>query len=422
MLKKQFQLGKEARLTAIVDDRFKFECLSINFIFPLNGEENALSYLLPSVLVRETQKYGKLQIMNSILEEAYDSEIGTDTVKLSNYRVIRFAASWLKSKLTFDGSDPFDITLSVLSEIILRPVKENGLLSKRYTELEKQALLDFALSENNNKKSFAYHKCLDMILENDPYSHPKYGSEEEITGIDNKILTDFYDRVLSRAKIEIYYHGSSDIDHINNSLTEALGEILIYDRPKLPKTTIPSKPKKCPEAVFENGDCSQTVYAMGLSIPNEKDEKYPFIMLGELLYYSPVSRLFMNVREELGICYYCDYSGLRSRQAGIITAGIELKRLDEAKEAIWGQIDDLAKGNISDEEMESAKNVNIDNYLALFDNPKDMESLVLLSELTGDSFDADKHINGINSVSKEDVSEIAKRIKIIGEFILKENK
>ncbi len=422
MKKTRYILSEGVGLTAVLDKRFKNEFLSVNFLSPLKGYENALSYLLPSVLVRGCQKYGSMQQMNALLEEAYDGEIGTDTYRVGDTRIIRFSGAWLRADMTFDLSDPGDTVLDILRQIILFPLKEeDGCLSSRFTELEKQSLCDFAMSEKNNKRSYALNSCIKLMLEGDEYAHPKYGSEEEIMAVSNGELTTYYQKMLEKSQIEIYYHGKNDGEEMVNKIKSVFAE-LITPRSEL------EKPQKTARSLrqdiltkSENGDCEQTVLVMGFAIPNTNEEKYSLMMLGEILGLSPVSRLFMNVREKRGLCYYCDLVTLRAKQSAFITAGIEFKRRGEAMDAILGEIKDVAEGNLSESEINTAKTSIINSYLSFFDSPKDHESLVLYSVLGSEYLTPEEHEERIINITTKDISEMAKKMVLQTVFTLTGN-
>lgn len=422
MEKARHILSNGIGLTTVLDKRFKNEFLSINFLSPLKGCENALSYLLPSVLVRGCEKYGSMQQMNAMLEEAYDGEIGTDTYRVGDTRIIRFSGAWLRDDMTFDGNDPGDTVLDILREIILFPIiEENGCLSSRFTELEKQSLSDFAMSEKNNKRSYALNSCIKLMLDGDEYAHPKYGSKDEIDEISSLLLTEYYNKILDKSQIEIYYHGKNDGEKMASKIKTVFSE-LITPRDELEKSEKEKLSVKQDIIIeSEKGNCEQTVLVMGFSIPNTKEEKYSLMMLNEILGLSPISRLFMNVREKRGLCYYCDLVTLRAKQAAFVTAGIEFKRHKEAKEAILEEIKELAEGNFSESEINTAKTSIINSYLSFFDSPKDHESIVLYSVLGSNYLTPEEHEEKIKNITREDIAKMAKKMQLQTVFTLTGN-
>ena len=67
------------------------------------------------------------------------------------------------------------------------------------------------------------------------------------------------------------------------------------------------------------------------------------------------SKLFLNVREKLSLCYYA--SSLYHRQKGLITvsSGIEFQNYQRAYDEIMAQLEAVQKGELEDWELEGAR-------------------------------------------------------------------
>jgi predicted Zn-dependent peptidase len=81
---------------------------------------------------------------------------------------------------------------------------------------------------------------------------------------------------------------------------------------------------------------------------------YAAILFNEIFGGSPASKLFMNVRERLSLCYYCSshydsYFGNMTVSSGVDGANAEL-----AKREILAQLEDMKAGKISDVEFSAA--------------------------------------------------------------------
>jgi len=72
------------------------------------------------------------------------------------------------------------------------------------------------------------------------------------------------------------------------------------------------------------------------------------------------SRLFQNIREKQGICYYIKASHMIQQDDGIfiIRAGIDKQRFDFGIEKIFEEIQRIADGDITQEEFDNAIGYN----------------------------------------------------------------
>lgn len=90
------------------------------------------------------------------------------------------------------------------------------------------------------------------------------------------------------------------------------------------------------------------------------------LLMGNTLFGgSSNSKLFMNVREKLSLCYFA--SSVYHRQKGIITvsSGIEFENYQRAYDEIMCQLEAVQRGELEDWEMESARSVLLNAYASM---------------------------------------------------------
>ena len=89
---------------------------------------------------------------------------------------------------------------------------------------------------------------------------------------------------------------------------------------------------------------------------NALDPDYTAMVLANcILGGSPFSKLFMNVREKQSLCYYCAARHDTPKNVMFVQSGVETKDLDRTEEAILKELNDMKKGNITDDEILFAK-------------------------------------------------------------------
>ena len=82
----------------------------------------------------------------------------------------------------------------------------------------------------------------------------------------------------------------------------------------------------------------------------------------------------MNVREKLSLCYYCASRLVPPKGALMVDCGVERGNIENAKDEIIRQLDEVRKGNITDEELSSAM-LTLDNALTqIGDTPSSYSS------------------------------------------------
>ena len=90
------------------------------------------------------------------------------------------------------------------------------------------------------------------------------------------------------------------------------------------------------------------------------DQKYAANVLSTILGGNMSSRLFQNIREKQGLCYYIKAAHMSEQNMGVflIRAGIDKERFDFGLEKIYEEIERIANGDISQEEFDNAIGYN----------------------------------------------------------------
>ena len=84
-------------------------------------------------------------------------------------------------------------------------------------------------------------------------------------------------------------------------------------------------------------------------------ERMLFQLVNAVLGGTVSSKLFLNVREKMSLCYYCSSAFSWASGALFIDSGVEPDNMDRAEEAIQAQLDAICQGDVTEEELSHAK-------------------------------------------------------------------
>ena len=87
--------------------------------------------------------------------------------------------------------------------------------------------------------------------------------------------------------------------------------------------------------------------------------------LGE--YVDTMSRLFLNVREKLSLCYYASSTLEKMKGLILVSSGIEFDKFQQARDEILHQLEEIRQGNMEDWELEGTRRTMIGAHLATLD-------------------------------------------------------
>ena len=135
------------------------------------------------------------------------------------------------------------------------------------------------------------------------------------------------------------------------------------------------------------------------------------LVFSEIFGSSPVSKLFMNVRERLGLCYYCNASYEIYKGVLFVTSGVDPASREEAETEIFRQLDEIRDGHITSAEFDAAIHSLINSYRAISDFPATLESYYDGRDVFALSCTIEECMAGIMRVTPEDVIRVAKGIR-----------
>lgn len=414
---KRFELKKGVYLNVFDTPKFKNNYLSISFVQPLSKETVSMNALLPLILTRGTVSYPTMEKMSAELDNLYASTINTRCFKKGEVQFIGFNCGILSNSYATDGCDIFGGTLDILHEVIFNPYTENGVFSEKYLETEKKNLCDRIAAQINNKTSYAIARAGEEMCKNEAYGISSIGDIESVEKIDAVTLYDHYNKVLDTAHIEIFFVGE-----YNQEIEAKIKNCMSFtDRDCTALETKVIRAASAVNEVTEEQSVNQAKLSIGFRTGKvlSDGDYYKFVLFNEVYGGSPTSKLFMNVREKLSLCYYCKSIPEPQKGIMIVTAGVEEANKEKAQNEILAQLEDIANSKITDEEFDSAVCSVLNAYREIDDNPESIESWYLGRMLSGLRTTPAEAAEQIRSCTKADVAEMAKGITLDTVYFMK---
>ena len=167
-------------------------------------------------------------------------------------------------------------------------------------------------------------------------------------------------------------------------------------------------------------EVTQGKLIIGLDLNVEKEElRYDTMIYNSLLGGSANSKLFQNVREKASLAYTASSSYLRYKNNIFIKCGIEISNYEKALEIIKQQIEDMKKGDFTEEEVENAKQGIIAAVKSIDDEQDTEVTYFYGQELSNYKTDIEEYIQKVNEVKKQNVIDIANKVSINTIYFLK---
>ena len=412
------ELMPGVRLTAVQTHKFKSNQLSVTLLAPLAPETASANALLPYVLRRGTRAHPDLESLSAALDELYGGAIEPAVRKKGEAQCVGFVASFLDDAYAPEGAGILEGAAALLGDLLLRPVTEEGGFKKVYVEGERSNLVDRIQAQVNEKRSYSLLRLTQEMCAGEPYGVDRLGDEKSAAAITPEGLWERYQALLARAPVELYYCGSADADRVAAALAAALdglpraGELEEPDHGVQENAT-----QDQPRLVTEAMDVTQGKLGMGFACGSEDTAA---LLMGNTLFGgSSNSKLFLNVREKLSLCYFA--SSVYHRSKGLITvsSGIEFQNYQKAYDEIMLQLRAVQKGELEPWEMDSARSVLRNAYVSMGDSQGKLENFYLGQAATGQDETPEILAEQVGAVTVDRVVEAMERVTLDTVYFLK---
>lgn len=414
-------LGEGATFHYLPTDKFTTDYFSVHFILPLSAETVSGYSLLTKLFKKGCSSYPTQELLAKRLEELYSASLGISVSKQGERQMISVGMETLSSRFIFDGAPVFEDAFRLLCEVITSPYLENGVFSSASVEREKKALTAQLRATVNDKRKYAMKRCREIMCDGERYSLALEGTEEGIAACTPKSLYALYLQMLREATLEIFYIGRE-----SESTARAYAEQLLL---RLGTRAPVSQPTEIKTRAISEKHVEETVDAVqgklaigfrtGLSETTTQKQKDAILLMNLLYGTSPLSKLFMNVREKLSLCYYCASRNDSQKGVLFVQSGVENENAEKALAEILLQLSELRKGNITDDEMLCAKQAFRDLTRSVADSPYLLEQWYLTRTLQGDHRTPEQINTEIERLTVADVADAAQCMTLDTVFFLK---
>lgn len=145
----------------------------------------------------------------------------------------------------------------------------------------------------------------------------------------------------------------------------------------------------------------------------------PALVLLNSVYGSGVtSKLFVNVREKRSLCYYASSAVEKFKGLMIVSSGISFDQYETARDAILAELDACRRGEITPEELESARRSLISAVRAGLDTPAALDDWYIGMSIEPCD-DPETMLQKLPALTVEDVVRAARRITTDTIYFLK---
>jgi len=401
-------------LNHLRSDKFKTACLSLTLLTQLQRDTAALNALIPCVLRRGTTRYRDMEALSNRFDELYGTAIEPVVRRIGEIQCIGFYASMPEGDFIPNGGNILHDTAELMGELLLSPATRGGLFLPQYVESEKEKLLDLIRGRINEKRGYAVFRCIEEMCCYEDFAVSRFGSESECESINYKKLTKHYRNVLQSAPIEIFYCGRAGMKQVASAMREALATLPRAEIDYEIGTDVRMNSVEAePRFVTEELDVSQGILVMGFRLGEcmEDPDLAALYVFNSVFGSGSTSKLFMNVREKLSLCYYASSAVDTHKGLMFVSSGIEFDKFEQVRDEIFAQLEAVKRGEVTEDELESARKGIASDLRSIKDGQGELEGFYLANMLDGLEISPDQLAELAENVSLDDVVSIANSVE-----------
>lgn len=415
------KISDSIELSTLTTDKFKVALINFSINIPLTKEALVYTNLISHLMRRGSSSLPSVSLFNKKLDELYGSYLEIKCSKRGKNIFFTINAEILDNKYIFEKSDLLHQISKLIYELLYAPAFMQKDFPISAFEHEKKLIIDTIKSEINNPRIYSMKRCVEIMNEG-LIEVPD--SKEFISIIENAdfdTLKAHYKRLISTAPIKIFYVGSESAENVAQNISTVFSEI---NKAEYISTPIVPTPLRREAYAFDSEKMAVSqgnlalAFSTGTNIFTDEDRCYTMMVLNEIFGGTASSKLFLNVRERLSLCYRCSSSFSMNSGLILVSTAFELKNYEKVKAEILKQLDDIKNRVISNEELDAAKKSILNSYRQLKDNPFDIQSFFNTRTLFGINCDLERTIRKISEVSIDDICAVAAAITLDASFLI----
>ena len=405
---KRTMIGENIGFSSVIDEKFNTCCIHVRFITELSADNAADNSIAVGVLSASNSRLKTLAELNEKLSELYGAALSTFSRKRGDVQILGLSSSWICDRFALDGENISAGMLEIIRDCIFSPNVRNDAFDDESFRITKKDLLDRIDAELNDKRSYALSRASEVAFRGEPAENPCYGTKASAEAVTAESAYKAYRSIMENARVEITFISPEENNAAAEMFSQCFGQINRRSQDNVFRSVSPLKPE--PENLSEELDVRQSKIV--LTFKSDSEDIAALKMFSVIFGETPISKLFMNVREKLSLCYYCACRFNQSKNTVTVDCGVEKANIEKASDEILHQLEEIKNGNISDEELESAL-LTMDNALESIGDTPSSYSNWYFDQLCGGTMMTPKEKAAeYRAVTKERIIAAAASVKL----------
>lgn len=392
-------------------DKFKNCHMEITFYDNAKKEELGIRNFLVDMMCHSSKKYPKRKDLVIKLEELYQSYFYGVSTKVGNMVLSSFVYDFLNPEFVNDSAYLKNV-LKLPFEVIEHPnIINNAFDERTFKIIQKRILADIA-SLKENPTNYAFQRALYNMDKDSITSASILGTKEEMEAVTKEGLYEYYEKFYKKSLCNIYLIGNLDMEEAVKIIHQNFHNNCLKNHAVEP--FVENKTRKKELMVKENGPFSQSNLVLGFNLEKlTKEELFTTLyFFDEVLCAGGLkSKIYFSLREENELCYSVSSISAKYDHMYYVYVGLDAKNVPLAIKLIKKCVKDMAQGNISEEEMDTAKKQLETSIDIVMDNQNSLANNYTFHTIVGTPLFQELK-EAYKKVTIKDLKAIGKKLKL----------
>lgn len=305
-------------------------------------------------------------------------------------------------------SQYFELALDLHSDMLLNP-----LIPRKELEKERKVVIE-EISKNNDKPTTVlYRNMIKGFYTAHPYKRDVIGTKEVIETISREQILDFYNNWYTPQNMTTVIIGDIDTQKALELVKTKFNKPADLNAKKQEhKYKLDKRPSVQTENKEEmNVETGYILIGFKGCHPITNKDSYALDVLSTILGDGKSSRLYKNIKEQKQLVHSISayHSSMRDDSIFYISANYITEDIPRLKTAIFDEVEKLYKNEITEEEIQKAKNIiERDTFYSRESVSNIAGSIGYTATLTNDTSYYKNYLDNINKVTVDDLKRVAK--------------
>lgn len=415
---KKYRINSGVNLVVLPTTQFKTLHIAIDFVAPALTSNISARSLLSYLMAVSTRQYPTQQEVAQKTIDLYGAQYQTDVYRFGQTHHVRVTLQLPAPDYIDDGNDLLVDAFNFLQEMIFDPLLDGQTFDRKVFVKEQQSLINELESIKDDKPRYAISQLRNITYDVPNLQSSSAGDIDLVKNLTPESLYTAYQNMISSDLVNIVVLGNvneSDVESIIKDWSispRRLPVLQPFYRQALRPATVEKKQYQ--------RDINQAMLtlAMRLDVPPLDKQRFAAMVMNALLGGSPLSKLFMNVREKASLAYSIYSKWQYDTGFLLIAAGLDADKVVQAEKMIDEEILAIQNGEFEDKVVTSIKKSLINDYLSQQDSPNSQIETAFSRLLTGSETSESEWIKQVQAVTANDIRLVAKKLQIQSRFIL----